>query len=270
LLTVQPDWDYEAEALRKTVPDASHVTRTFDGDFRLRATDGSIVALLLRNVIPEKLQNRAFESWWFRVSKQVTDRTDVLGSASLPKGMRRDGTPSGYFGVNKDILNNTHAGKARQATLGWGKGKLTPITKKYPQMLDDNRELVELVDQLFKKHLPQFHEKARMAIKKAIKKEPETFEKCRRWKTAFTSIYLLKAWSSRYHKDTNNLPGIPTAIMPLGKFTGGELMLPRWGTAIAFKPGDLLFFDPQQLHGNLPFAGKRISAAFYCARDIAD
>jgi hypothetical protein len=31
-----------------------------------------------------------------------------------------------------------------------------------------------------------------------------------------------------------------------------------------------LLFDPQQLHGNLPFEGERLSAAFYCAGRIAD
>lgn len=265
MLTFQPDWDFaaQAEELCKTVPDPSHVRRTFREDFCLRANDGSIVALLLCNVIPEKLHRRAFDSWWPRVTNQVTDRTDVIGSASMPKSIRRDGSPSGFYGVNKAILDTTAAGEARQATLGCSSKGITPITKKYPQMLDDNRELVELTDRLFKIYLPQFREKARREIKKA----PEEF---RLWKTAFTSIYLLKAWSSRYHKDKNNLRGVLTGIKPVGDFTGGALVLPRWSIAIAFKPGDLLFFDPQQVHGNLPFVGKRLSAAFYTARHIAD
>ena|ERR1700674_384588 len=41
-------------------------------------------------------------------------------------------------------------------------------------------------------------------------------------------------------------------------------------SAFAFTPGDLLLFDPQQLHGNLPFEGERLSAIFYCERRIAD
>jgi hypothetical protein len=45
--------------------------------------------------------------------------------------------------------------------------------------------------------------------------------------------------------------------------------LPRWRIAFALQPGDLLLFDPQQLHGNLPFKGRRLSAAFFCARRIA-
>lgn len=128
-------------------------------------------------------------------------------------------------------------------------------------MLDDNREPTELADKLFKERLPQVRQKARIVIKKA----PEDRGL---WKIALTSVYLLKSWSSRYHKDNNNLRGVLTAITPVGNFEGAALILPRWRIAIAYKPGDLLFFDPQQVHGNLPFTGKRISAAFYCARQI--
>jgi hypothetical protein len=61
-----------------------------------------------------------------------------------------------------------------------------------------------------------------------------------------------------------------TALMPMGKFTGGNLVLPRWRIAFALRPGDLLLFNPQELHGNLPIIGERISAAFYCAAGIAE
>jgi hypothetical protein len=59
-----------------------------------------------------------------------------------------------------------------------------------------------------------------------------------------------------------------TALMPMRNITNGELVLPRWRIALALKPGDLLLFDPQQLHGNLPFEAKRLSAAFFCAGGI--
>jgi hypothetical protein len=75
---------------------------------------------------------------------------------------------------------------------------------------------------------------------------------------------------SAYHADRGNLPGVMSAIMPMGNFTGGELILARWRLAVAFKPGDLLLFDPQQVHGNLPFEGERLSAIFYCERRIAE
>jgi len=40
--------------------------------------------------------------------------------------------------------------------------------------------------------------------------------------------------------------------------------------ATASVSADLLLFDPQQLHGNLPFEGERLSAIFYCERRIAE
>jgi hypothetical protein len=61
-----------------------------------------------------------------------------------------------------------------------------------------------------------------------------------------------------------------TAITPLGNFSRGALVLLRWRIAIPYKPGDLLLFDAEELHGNLPFEGERLSAAFYCSRHIAD
>src|SRR5277367_368988 len=263
---MQPDWDFadEAERLRNSVPQAEHARETLAEDFCLRAMDGSVVALFLRGVIPARLHRRAFRSWYPRVKSHVTDRTEVLGTVTMSKSTCRDGAPSGFKGVNDEILASTPAGTALQATLGCSsKGNVTPMTEKHPDMLEDNRELAELIDHQFKKHLPQFREKALREIKKAPKR-------CRLLNTAFTSIYLLKSWSSRYHKDSNNLRGVLTALTALGDFVGGELVLPRWAIAIALKPGDLLFFDPQQVHGNLPFKGKRISAAFYCAQHVPD
>jgi len=67
-----------------------------------------------------------------------------------------------------------------------------------------------------------------------------------------------------------NLRGVMTALIAMGNFEGGALVLPRWWRAISLRPGDLLLFDPQNLHGNLPFQGERLSAAFYCERRIAD
>lgn len=53
-----------------------------------------------------------------------------------------------------------------------------------------------------------------------------------------------------------------------GNFTGAELVFPRWRLGVAFKRGDLLFFNPQEIHGNLAFEGERTSCALYCAGGI--
>jgi hypothetical protein len=56
-----------------------------------------------------------------------------------------------------------------------------------------------------------------------------------------------------------------TALMATGDFKGGHLVIPRWGIAIVLRPGDLLLFDAEELHGNLEMKSDRLSFAFYCA-----
>jgi len=80
---------------------------------------------------------------------------------------------------------------------------------------------------------------------------------------------MIKSHSCGYHPDEANLRGVLSAIFPLGDFTGGALILPRWRLRINYIPGDLLFFNPQNLHGNLPFVGLRMSAILFCHRWIA-
>jgi hypothetical protein len=83
-------------------------------------------------------------------------------------------------------------------------------------------------------------------------------------KSVFTTVYVAKNFRTAYHRDAGNLRGVMTCLLPMGEFSGGALVLPRFRIAFAFKPGDVLFFNPQELHGNLPFKGERLSAALYC------
>jgi thymine dioxygenase / DNA helicase len=137
----------------------------------------------------------------------------------------------------------------------------TRLTKKHPKMLRRNKTLIELVDKLYKQYLRDIYALQRTEVKKA--------PRCRLWHTAFSTIYLAKNFRTAYHTDHGNLRGVMTALLAMGNFTGGELVLPRWRIAFALRPGDVLFFDPQHLHGNVPFEGKRLSAAFFCAGRIA-
>jgi hypothetical protein len=254
----EQDYEKEAAKLVGQFPDRSHANLTIDVDTKVMAPDGIITAVLLCNVIPSKLHNLAYE-----LSKPVYgrlgNRSTAVGTESLPQHTRKDGTLSEYRGVNERVLNFL---KARQGMLGYRRCRKTPLTIKRPEMLDGNERLVKRVDELYAEHLPTFHAMQRAEVEKA--------PRCRLRNTAFSTIYVAKNLRTAYHPNQGNLLGVMTALMPMGKFTGGELVLVRWRIAIAFKPGDLLLFDPQQLHGNLPFEGERLSAAFYCDGGIAD
>lgn len=173
--------------------------------------------------------------------------------------MGLDGRLSPQPGVNQRVLD---ASPARQGILGFDRlNHETKLTLKHREMLVGNEQLMEVVDARYQKYSPAHYRKQRAAVNKVPHHRLPN--------TVFTTIYVAKNFRTAYHHDTGNLPGVMTCLVPLGRFSGGELVFPRWRIAVSFKPGDLLFFDPGQLHGNLPFKGERISMARYCGGWVA-
>ena len=265
--TLQLIHDYKAAtaALKRQYAAPSHVDQTIDHDTVVIAPNGNIIAVFLKQVIEPALHSRAYKSW--RAVNELPDnRATAVGSVYLPR-IRKDGTLGERNAVPKRVLKILKKQGVRHGMLGYLDATpdkschKTPLTEKHPKMLLRNKTLIELVDKLYKQYRPNIY-----AIQRAEMQKAPHF---RLWRTVFSTIYLAKNFRTAYHTDSGNLLGVMTALMPMGNFTGGELVLPRWRIAFALKPGDLLLFDPQQLHGNLPFEGKRLSAAFYCARRIA-
>jgi hypothetical protein len=247
-------------------PDPSHVDQTVEVDTKVIAPNGSIIAVMLYHVIQPAVHKLAYRLWK-TVDELPSNRATAVGSLSLPR-IKRDGTLGKRRGTPEPVLKALARQGAAQGSLGYLDATpdqpchKTQLTRRQPKKLDDGQPLIKLVDALYKEYLPTFYAKQRSQVKRV--------PHWRLWNTAFTTIYLAKNFRTAYHRDSGNLLGVMTALMPMGDFTGGELVLPRWRIAFALQPSDLLFFDPQQLHGNLPFEGDRLSSAFYCERRIAD
>lgn len=260
------DYQQATRGLEGQFPDPSHVRQTLAESTRVMAPDGRITALLLCDAIPPALHKLAYELWK-TVNEVPSNRATAAGSRSLHR-IKTDGTLGKRRGVPRNVLRVLAGQGAAHGSIGYldatpdQRCHKTPLSMKRPEMLDGNERLIRLVDELYKRHLPAFYAKQKVEV--------ERVPRWRLWNTAFTTVYIAKNFRTAYHRDNGNLPGVTSALMPMGTFTGGELVLPRWRIAIAFKPGDLLLFDPQQLHGNLPFGGERLSAIFYCERRIAD
>jgi hypothetical protein len=260
------DYREATAALRGKYPAPSHADQTIDEDTVVIAPDGSILAVLITQQISTALHKPAYLDWK-SVNELPSNRATAIGSPSLPR-CRVDGTLSERRGVPKPVLEILKGQDVGQGTLGYLDATpdqpchKSPLSIKRPEMLDRHARLIKRVDELYARHIPSLYRRQRAEVGKV-----PHWHLC---DTVFTTIYIIKNLRTAYHTDTGNLRGVMSAMMPLGNFTGGELILARWRIAIALKPGDLLFFDPQQLHGNLPFDGERISAVFYCERRIAD
>jgi hypothetical protein len=265
-LLLKHDYQRVAAKLKGTHPAPSHADKVIAQDTRLVAPDGNTKAIVLTQRIDPHLIRRAY-ALWRTVDGPLSNRATVIGSFSLPRLMK-DGTLSERHGVPKSVLEIQEKHGVRQGVLGFLDATpdqpchKTPLSIDRPEMLDRTKTLIEQVNELYEQYMPDLH-----AIQLAeVKKAPRS----RLWDTAFSTIYIVTQLRSAYHADRGNLRGVMSALLPMGNFTGGGLVFPRWRIAIAFMPGDLLLFDPQQLHGNLPFEGERLSAVFYCERRIAD
>jgi len=103
--------------------------------------------------------------------------------------------------------------------------------------------------------------------------------------TNFSTVTLNNSVAAGYHRDKGNWPkgtidGFPSQWGALsyyrrGSYSGGILVLPRYGVALDAQEGDLLFNDNGQVHGMTPVTGdgpetlpekggwERISVVYY-------
>ena len=255
-LRLTDDFKEEAARMKGKFPHPENANQILTEDTTVFSPDGSPAAVFRRNVIPPFLRLRANELLK-PVNGLVSNRATAMGTSSLARSVNKYGIPSPQRGVNENVLS---VSPARQALLGWDRpDHQTTLTREHPEMIDGNRAFIELVDSLYAKYLPEFYAK-QLALVETVP--------WRLWRTVFPALYVAKNFQTAYHRD-GNLKGAMTAITPLGNFSGGDLVLLRWRIRIPYKPGDFLLFDAEELHGNLPFEGERLSVAFYCSRHIA-
>lgn len=256
---LEPDDEQEAEILRGKSVDPSNVRRTLKKrDTEVVGPDGKTVALYFHDVIRARLDNSdEILKHAYKILKNVDGfprtRHIACGTLQLPQ-RKKDGVWSRYVSVNERVEAVLKKQGVRIGTLGYRKGRFTPMSIKHPEMLEAVRPLAELTNQLYAEQLPGAHAR-QLAIVEA--------SGCQLHKTAFSTAYVTKNWQINYHRD-GNLPGGMTCITTLGKYTGGELIILRWGIAIPYQPGDILIFNAEDLHAILPFKGNRLSVAFFC------
>lgn len=167
-----------------------------------------------------------------------------------------DVSRDGSVGLGRDTAARLRKNGVGTVTLGVVRGRLSQITSTHRELLTGNRMLIEAVDELYRQHCPKVYAKQLATVRKL----PRSW---RIFETTFSTVYLSRNWDTCYHRDAN-LRGTLTCILATGDFVGGQLVLPRWRIAVAYKPGDLAIFNGRDIHGNLPIFGTRVSAMLYC------
>ena len=261
-MPTQHDFKQIERTMRGRNTDPAHVhLRVGDESTAVIAMSGDPILVYLKQALPASLYKPALRDWWPAAKDEISNRFSAMSTKGVP-GINLDGTETNRLRVPREILDIT---PARQGMIGYsvanGKCYKTRLSITHPELIENHIELIELVDSLYKYHLPSIH--ARQWAQVA------GIPNWRIGRTAFSTGYFVKLLQCGYHPDLRNLRNVMSCIFPLGPFTGGELVLFRWRVAVAYLSGDLLFFNPGFYHGNLPFTGVRMSVVFYCDKAIA-
>ncbi len=125
--------------------------------------------------------------------------------------------------------------------------RLTAFTQKHFEKFKKAYPIIKFVDTQYASLMPEYYKKQRAL---ADKTSQDFVIKG----TAFTTVTVNKNWQTAVHKDKGDFAegfGNLTALRK-GTFTGGHLVLPRWGVGFDIQNGDLLMMDVHQWHGNTP------------------
>lgn len=196
ILRLRHDYQRETAKMRGWMPAPQHATETIGGkDTIVIAPDGSIQCVLLTQRIPEALYNPAFELWQ-TVNDELSNRGSAVGTPMLP-GFNKDGTLTPRNRVPEQVLAIL---QSRQGVLGYsvgphGKCYKTPLSVRRPELLENNKKLIELCDALYQQQLPRIH--ARQWA------EVANIPCWRLWDTCFTTCYVVREHRCAYHSDNH-------------------------------------------------------------------
>jgi hypothetical protein len=190
------------------------------------------------------------------------NETILRSVATSPAGVRRS-----VPGANRtaEQLRN-----AREGQLGAMKDGMRPYPRMAPWCLDHPRDYVSLwplfakIEEIFKGTLPdELYERQRQLVARTDPDFRLGKSNCS------TSAQANVEYDTGGHADNGNIPGTLSMMVLIGQWEGCLFVLPRFRIAVDPEPGDVVFFDPLQVHGNTPLiSGKRTSLILFAGKSL--
>jgi hypothetical protein len=272
--------DAEARALLGKTPrpsDFNFITR--DGDSSVFKPDGKRLLTVLRGALPKELVDAAFPFMWNLRSHVTTNRGAYAGvdrdddSTRSKKGIKKGVR---YTPVKQDgtISNTNQAAPVRSVVVGaFDRSPRIPYCRQTQYSTEDPKRwaralpFIQAVGNLFKETVP---DRYAAQLGEAQRTHPAYIIPG----TPFTTITVNNTVAGAYHTDKGDFSGGfgVIVVMRRGMFRGAELGFPKYGVAADLQHGDIIFFDPHEVHGNVPFSetvGRegedfvRVSMVFY-------
>lgn len=227
----------------KQFVDDSHYDVCYNEDVIARREDGSILMVLLKNVISREINGAAW-SVLNKYNPKTENRSVASGIDAVPR-KKTDGTMSSVTRVPKGWEVTSGVIGYFERTLRIPYAHACAWNEQNPDKFQRLLPLVERVNKLFKQHCP---EKWRFQKSFVDKTPPEYLI----GDSVFTTLTVNKNFRTSCHKDAGDLEGGIScmSVIRKGAYKGAILALPNYRIAADVQMGDLIMFDPHEFHGN--------------------
>jgi len=213
-----------------------------------------------QRVIPKALE-------WFSILHSCFDTplltTDRRFRAAGESSKKRVLVPSGVIGFY-DRLTPRHKVQLKGVNIA---GRTTAFTRHFPDRWRVCLPFFNIVSNIYRDTVPSFYRR-QLQFYRTIAPA------LRIPNTIFTTVTVNRNWVTHTHTDTGDYPDGLSCLVILGHgFTGGFLGFPLRKILIETCPGDILFMDSHEPHGNTPLSrqpdGQRLSLVCYIRTDLA-
>lgn len=219
---------------------------------KLYKPNGQVLAVYLRNAIPQEMSDHAFE-----ILSPIKLSTNNRGLAS---GSER-----------KSVRGQSYAAPIDSGVIGsfdpqggrFPYCRLTAWTGKNADQFSELYPYFQVIADLFKQHVPERYEVQMEAVHKTHKE----------WvigSTPYTTVTVNNTYATGVHKDAGDLEAgmVNMNVLRRGTYDGGQLVFPEFRTAVDMRDRDVILFDAHEWHGNVELTNKsedaeRISTVLY-------
>jgi len=228
--------------------------------------DGKLLLRFRKGAIQDEQQIEDFYENIIRFAKNVSSLRGNASGSKKKSSMDNPKVMSNIFGYFDKFspsqkLKLKHLFKVPKISV-----RPCRFNVDYPDQYKKTVPLVQTIDRLYEKLIPENYKLQRKKANETPFKIPNT---------SFTTITTNVNYQTAVHTDKgDDIEGFGNlAVIEKGDYTGGETCFPQYGIGINVRKGDILFMDVHQPHANLPIHKKsedtiRLSIVCYLRRNV--
>jgi Oxygenase domain of the 2OGFeDO superfamily len=255
--------DADVDALPGTYLYRPHYDRVIRDSTTVLKPDGSPLLVYAQDVLPQALCRAVFNSFK-GVRIHLTDNRGFAAGGQSFRRERADGSLSRtvrWRRMRSDVLGFLDRDSRNPYC------RMTTFARDNFAVFKAAQPLVTAVDAIFREFAPERWQAQRQFVDTLA---PAFVIPA----TVFTSVTVNRSERTACHTDDHDYrPGLGVmSVLEGGQFYGGELIFPKYRTAVDMRTGGVCLADVHEQHGNAPLLGHRfvrLSFVFY-AREQMD